>query len=121
MKNYLFFFFLALITPRMISCKGHKNGPDENPETKQTIVLTVDSVGQNFVVFSVNPSDTLAPYYIDAKPRSMVVDLTTEELIKNFKAGMDVVIAMAADQGLQYSYADVFVAQKYYKDAAARM
>lgn len=102
MKKIFYATLVALITLGMASCQGKGN----DPEKKRSIVLTVDSVGQNFVVFSVNPSDTLAPYYIDAKPRSMVVDLTTEELINNFKAGIDVILAIAADDGQDYSYAD---------------
>lgn len=106
MKKYLFATLIALITLGMISCKGHKNGPDENPETKQTIFLTVDSVGQDLVVFSVSPSDTLALYYVDAKPRSIVMNKTTEELVNYFKAGMDVLIDMGTEMGLTYTYAD---------------
>lgn len=102
MKKILYAALAALFTLGLVSCQGNGN----EQEKKNTIVLTVDSVGQDLVIFSISPSDTLAPYYIDAKPRSMVVGKTTEELIQDFKAGMDVVIALAANQGLQYSYAD---------------
>lgn len=102
MKKIIFAAFAALFTLGMVSCQG--NG--DEPEKKSTIVLTVDSVGQDDLVFSVSPSDTLALYYVDAKPRSIVVNKTTEELVNDFKAGMDVVIAMGADLGLTYTYAD---------------
>lgn len=101
MKKMIYATMVALFTLGMVSCQG--NGNEQEP--KSTIVLTVDSVGQTDLVFSVSPSDTLALYYIDAKPRSIVVNKTTEELVNYFKAGMDVVLSLAAEDGLNYSYA----------------
>lgn len=102
MKKIIFAAFAALFTLGMVSCQGNGN----EPEKKNAIVLTVDSVGQTACKIKLVPSDTTALYYLDAKPKSMTVGKTTEDMLKSFKAGMDVMIDMYADylgQTLTYS------------------
>lgn len=104
MKKIIFAAFAALFTLGMVSCQGNGN----DPEKKNAIVLTVDSVGQTACKIKLVPSDTLALYYIGSKPKSMTVGKTTEDMLNDFKAGMDVLIAMYAEfYGQTLTYSDL--------------
>lgn len=104
MKKIIFAAFAALFSLGMVSCQGNGN----DPEKKNAIVLTVDSVGQTACKIKLVPSDTLALYYIGSKPKSMTVGKTTEDMLNDFKAGMDVLIAMYADYlGQTLTYSDL--------------
>lgn len=100
MKKLILATFVALLTLGMVSCHGNGN----DPEKKKAIVLTVDSVGQDICYVSITLSDTMAPYYINAMPKSMIVDKTTEEVVKNFKKQLDLYIDASAETGDRLSY-----------------
>lgn len=101
MKKIIFAAFAALFTLGMVSCQGNGN----EPEKKNAIVLTVDSVSQEECYISITPSDTLAMYYINALPKAMTVGKTTEEVVKTFKAELDLYISMSAAEGDSIGYA----------------
>lgn len=102
MKKMIYATMVALFTLGMVSCQGNGN----EPEKKNAIVLTVDSVSQEECYISITPSDTLAMYYINALPKAMTVGKTTEEVVKTFKTQLDFYIeAAAAVQGDSIGYA----------------